>query len=93
MEKTKFEPVHDSFLKSMHLIRSYIRMHSNRLNVDDASFLEFIAKEVIVNLYAEACSCANEDIISEEEFIERSNDLFRQAHQDMIKEDIENNLN
>ena len=68
-------------------------MHSSRLNGDDAKFLEFIAKEVIVNLYAEACYCSDVDIISEEEFTKRSNDLFRQAHQDMIQEDIENNLN
>ena len=92
-EMAKFEPVHDSFLKSMHLIKSYIRVHGDRLNINDAEFLEFIAKEVIVNLYAEACFCADEKMITDVEFTERSNDLYRQAHKDMLKEDLNNNLN
>ena len=93
MEKTKFEPVHDSFLKSMHLIKAYIRVHGDRINVNDAEFLEFIAKEVIVNLYAEACFCADEKMITDTEFTNRSNDLYKKVHKDMIKNDIENSLN
>ena len=93
MEKTKFEPVHDSFLKSMHLIKAYIRMHGDRLNINDAEFLQFIAKEVIVNLYAEACFCADEEMITDKEFTDRSNDLYRQAHKEMLKDDIKNNQN
>ena len=93
MEKTKFEPVHDSFLRSMHLIKAYIRMHGDRLNINDAEFLQFIAKEVIVNLYAEACFCADEKMITDKEFTDRSNDLFRQAHKEMLKDDIKNNQN
>ena len=93
MEKTKFEPVHDSFLRSMHLIKAYIRMHGDRLNINDAEFLQFIAKEVIVNLYAEDCFCADEKMITDKEFTDRSNDLFRQAHKEMLKDDIKNNQN
>ena len=93
MEKTKFDPVHDSFLRSMHLIKAYIRMHGDRLNINAAEFLQFIAKEVIVNLYAEACFCADEKMITDKEFTDRSNDLFRQAHKEMLKDDIKNNQN
>ena len=93
MEKTKFEPVHDSFLKAMHLIKSYIQMHSDRLNVDDAQFLTFIAKEVVLNLYAEACICSDEKMITDTEFTERSHELYRKAHNAMLEDDINNNLN
>tara|TARA_R110000751_G_scaffold1961_3_gene7228 strand:- start:1584 stop:1859 length:276 start_codon:yes stop_codon:yes gene_type:complete len=89
----KFDPVHDSFLKAMHLIKSYIEVHSERLNVKDAEFLTFIAKEVIVNLYAEACFSSDETMITDTEFTKRSNDLYQKVHKDMMKNDIENNLN
>jgi len=89
----KFEPVHDSFLKAMHLIKSYIEVHSERLNVKDAEFLTFIAKEVIVNLYAEACFSSDETMITDTEFTKRSNDLYKKVHKDMMENDIENNLN
>jgi len=88
-----FEPVHDSFLKAMHLIKSYIEVHSERLNVKDAEFLTFIAKEVIVNLYAEACFSSDETMITDTEFTKRSNDLYKKVHKDMMENDIENNLN
>ena len=68
-------------------------MHGDRLNINDAEFLQFIAKEVIVNLYAEACFCADEKMITDKEFTDRSNDLFRQAHKEMLKDDIKNNQN
>ena len=93
MEKTKFEPVHDSFLKAMHLIKAYIEVHSDRLNVKDAEFISFLAKEVIVNLYAEACFCSDEKMITDTEFNRRSNDLYKKVHKDMMKNDIENSLN
>ena len=89
----KFDPVHDSFLKAMHLIKAYIEVHSERLNVKDAEFLTFIAKEVIVNLYAEACFSSDETMITDTEFTKRSNDLYQKVHKDMIKNDIENSLN
>lgn len=88
-----FEPVHDSFLKAMHLIKAYIEVNSDRLNVKDAEFLTFIAKEVIVNLYAEACFSSDETMITDTEFTKRSNDLYQKVHKDMIKNDIENSLN
>ena len=93
MEKTKFEPVHDSFLKAMHLIKTYIEMHSDRMNVQDAEFMTFIAKEVVLNLYAEACICSDEKMMSDGEFKSRSNDLYKRVHKAMLKDDINTNLN
>jgi len=92
-EMAKFEPVHDSFLKAMHLIKSYIELHSGRLDEKDALFLTFIAKEVVLNLYAEACICSDEEMMSDGEFKKRSNDLYRKAHKEMLKDDIKKNLN
>lgn len=91
--ETKFEPVHDCFLKAMHLIKSYIHLHSGRLDEKDADFMAFLAKEVVLNLYAEACICSGEKMMTDGEFKKRSNVLYRKAHKAMIKEDIKNNLN
>lgn len=92
-EMAKFEPVHDCFLKAMHLIKSYIELHSDRLDEKDADFLTFIAKEVVLNLYAEACFCSDAPMMSDGEFTKRSNALYRKAHNDMLQDDIKNNLN
>ena len=90
MKEKDFEPVHDTFLKGMHLIKAYITVHADRISVQDAKFLQFMAKNIFLQLYAEACICSGNEMISDLEFNKRSEELYHKAGIDMVNNEIDN---